>query len=226
MHVEPLQKIVVEAGRKPDAALIWLHGLGANGHDFEPVVPLLGLDRDLKIRFIFPHAPAIPVGINAGYIMPAWYDIRSGIQGPIHDRKGILRSAKQIRMLIEQQEMHDIPSRRIILAGFSQGAAMALYCGLSRSRPLAGIIALSGYLPFPGRMREELHEEGASVPIFMAHGTEDPVVPFDAGLRARRELEAEGCRIEWREYPIEHRVCDEELRDVGRWINRILKSHA
>ncbi len=226
MHVHPLEKVVVETGENPDASLIWLHGLGADGHDFEPIVPQLGLRQDLRLRFVFPNAPAIPVSINGGYIMPAWYDIRPTAHGLEHDKEGILRSARQIQLLIEQQEMHDIRPQRIILAGFSQGAAMALYCGLRQPRPLAGIIALSGYLLRPKHLQEEIRPEARATPIFLAHGKEDPVVPFDLGVLTRRRLAEAGCRVEWHAYPVGHRVCDEEIRDLGRWINAILAGPA
>lgn len=216
----------MEHGKNPDAAIIWLHGLGADGHDFEPVVPQLGLAGDLAVRFVFPHAPAIPVSINDGYLMPAWYDIRQSIRGVEHDKDGIARSAKQIQLLIEQQEMHEIAPDRIILAGFSQGAALALHCGLRQIRPLAGMIALSGYLLRPEHLEKEIQPGAKATPVFMAHGTEDPVVPYALGDAAHRKLETTGCNVEWHSYPVAHQVCAEEISAVGHWINAILEKQA
>jgi len=222
MQVQPLDKIIVEHGKNPDAAIIWLHGLGADGHDFEPVVPELGLPDHLAVRFIFPHAPAIPVTVNNGYIMPAWYDFRQTDTGIEHDGKDIAHSARQIQRLIEQQEMHGIAPDRIILAGFSQGGAMAIYCGLRQPEPLAGIMALSAYLLMPDRLDDEMKDSARTVPIFLAHGVEDPVVPYAAGDASRRRLETAGCRVEWRSYPMEHHVCPREIQDIGLWISKIL----
>ncbi|MDQ6957519.1 MAG: alpha/beta hydrolase [Mariprofundaceae bacterium] len=223
MQAQPLEKVIVETGEKPDASIIWLHGLGADGHDFEPIVPELGLPDHLAIRFIFPHAPAIPVSINNGYIMPAWYDFKQTDLGIEHDEKGISRSAKQIQLLIEQQEMHGIAPDRIILAGFSQGGAMAIHCGLRQAEPLAGIMALSAYLLLPNQLEDEMKDSARNVPIFMAHGVDDPVVPCTAGEASRRKLEKAGCRTEWHNYPMEHHVCPQEIKDIGWWIREALK---
>jgi len=223
MQVQPLEKVVVETGEKPDASIIWLHGLGADGHDFEPIVSELGLPDYLRVRFIFPHAPAIPVTINNGYIMPAWYDFKQTDLGIEHDEKGISRSARQIQLLIEQQEMHGIAADRIILAGFSQGGAMAIHCGLRQPEPMAGIMALSAYLLVPDHMEDEIMSSACTAPIFMAHGVEDPVVPYAAGQASRQKLEKAGCNVEWHSYPIEHHVCPQEIKDIGLWISGILK---
>jgi len=224
MQTQPLEKIIVETGEKPDASIIWLHGLGADGHDFEPVVPELGLPDNLAVRFIFPHAPAIPVTINNGYIMPAWYDFKQTDLGIEHDAKGIAHTAKQIRLLIEQQQMHGIASNRIILAGFSQGGSMAIHCGLRQPEPLAGIMALSAYLLLPDQLASEIKSSARTVPICMAHGVEDPVVPFALGEASRRKLETAGCHVEWHSYPMEHHVCPQEIKDIGLWISRILEN--
>ncbi|MDQ6972598.1 MAG: alpha/beta hydrolase fold domain-containing protein, partial [Mariprofundaceae bacterium] len=168
MHTLP--HLVVQTDPQPDAAVIWLHGLGADGHDFEPIVPQLGLKPEARIRFVFPHAPSIPVTLNGGYIMPAWYDIKQTDLGIEHDEAGVAESTRSIRMLIEQQEMHGIAASRIVLAGFSQGAAMALHVGLRQAEALAGIIALSGYLLFPERLQDEAREQALHAPLFMAHG--------------------------------------------------------
>jgi len=222
MQVQALEKIVVETEENPDASIIWLHGLGADGHDFEPIVEELELPDDLAIRFVFPHAPAIPMTINDGYIMPAWYDFKQTDLGIEHDEEGITHSARQIQLLIEQQEMHGIVPNRIILAGFSQGGAMAIHCGLHQSEPLAGIMALSAYLLLPDRIQEDINPSVCSVPIFMAHGVDDPVVPFALGDMSRQKLETAACNVEWHTYPMQHQVHPQEMKDISLWISRIL----
>lgn len=222
MSLHPLPHLSVETGANPAASVIWLHGLGADGHDFEPVVPQLGLDG-LALRFVFPHAPSMPVTINGGYIMPAWYDITQTDFGVRHDRQGIQQSAASIQMLIENEQMHGIKPERIILAGFSQGAAMALHAGLHQPEALAGIIALSGYLLLADEM-DRFTDAARATPIFMAHGINDPVVPFSLGDSSRRKLEAEGYHVQWHSYPMQHQVCAEELGHIGSWIRRILKA--
>jgi len=196
MSLHTLPHITVETGPDPTASVIWLHGLGADGHDFEPIVPELKLSEDMAVRFIFPHAPAIPVTINGGYIMPAWYDITQTDFGVKHDRPGIKQSARSVQLLIDSEEMHGIQPERIILAGFSQGAAMALHVGLRQPQALAGIMALSGYLLLPDE-QEQFSATARSTPVFMAHGIHDPVVPFALGDSSRRKLEAQprsgGC---------------------------------
>ncbi|NWF35894.1 dienelactone hydrolase family protein [Mariprofundus sp. KV] len=221
MVLHTLPHITVETGPKPTATIIWLHGLGADGHDFEPIVPQLGLPSALAVRFIFPHAPSMPVTLNGGYIMPAWYDIKQTDLGIEHDRKGIKASTTDIQMLIEQEQMRGIKSNRIILAGFSQGAAMSLHVGLAQSQPLAGIMALSGYLLLPDQL-ERFKPAALNTPIFMAHGINDPVVSFALGDSSRRKLLDAGCTIEWHSYPMQHSVCPEEIRQIGKWINTIL----
>lgn len=221
MSLKPLPHLSVETAANPDASIIWLHGLGADGHDFEPIVPQLGLDPKLAARFIFPHAPAMPVTINGGYIMPAWYDIRQTDLGIEHDHAGIEQSHRAIRLLIEQEIMRGIAPDRIVLAGFSQGAAMSLYTGLRQSQPLAGIMALSGYLLLPKEI-DTIEAAALAAPIFMAHGVHDPVVPFALGDNCRRQLAGMGADIEWHSYPMEHSVCFEEMRQIGNWLNTIL----
>lgn len=221
MMLHCLPHITVETGPNPTAAVIWLHGLGADGHDFEPIVPQLGLPDNLAVRFVFPHAPSIPVTMNGGYIMPAWYDIKQTDLGIEHDRDGIMASARDIQMLIEQQQLHGIQADRIILAGFSQGAAMSLQVGLRHSDQLAGIMALSGYLLLPDEM-DQLTEAGLNTPIFMAHGIHDPIVTFALGDSSRRKLVDAGCQIEWHSYPMEHQVCLQEIQEIGKWITKIL----
>ena len=221
MSLHALPHLTVDTGENPNASIIWLHGLGADGHDFEPIVPELGL-HDLAVRFIFPHAPSMPVTINGGYIMPAWYDIAQTDFGVRQDRQGILQSAASIQLLIEQEQMRGMEADRIILAGFSQGAAMSLHVGLRQSRALAGIIALSGYLLLTDEM-DQLTRAAKTTPIFMAHGINDPVVPFSLGDSSRRKLETEGYPLTWHSYPMQHQVCLEEINHIGDWIRQILK---
>ena len=218
-----LPTIEVTTGEKPTATVIWLHGLGADGHDFEPIVPELGLPDDLNVRFVFPHAPSMPVSINGGYIMPAWYDIRHTDIGYEQDEKGIVDSSRMIQLLIDREEMHGIASNRIILAGFSQGAAMALHVGLRQGEPLAGIMALSGYLPLADKIEKEHCSKTRTSSIFMAHGINDPVVPFALGDNSHRKLEALGYSVEWHSYPMEHSVCPAEIVKIGQWITSIFK---
>lgn len=211
-----------ETGEKPDASVIWLHGLGADGHDFVPIVPELQLPSQLAIRFIFPHAPSIPVSINQGYIMPAWYDIRPGEKGFEQDRDGIKQSANRIRALVERETLRGIKPNRIILAGFSQGGAMALFTGIGHYEPLGGIVALSAYLPCKEELAPFALGSQMKTPVFMAHGTLDEIVPFEAGEQAARWLKQLGFPVEWHSYPIGHSVCTEEVREVGQWLMRRL----
>ncbi len=221
MSLHTLPHITVETGPNPIASVIWLHGLGADGHDFEPIVPKFGIPDDLPVRFIFPHAPAMPVTINGGYIMPAWYDIAQTDFGLKQDRASILQSAQSIQMLIDREQMHGIKPCRIILAGFSQGSAMALHVGLRQPKALAGIIALSGYLLLADET-EQLTPAARATPIFMAHGIHDPVVPFTLGDSSRRKLEALDYQLQWHSYPMQHQVCAEEINHIGQWIQNIL----
>lgn len=222
MTMHTLPAIELLTGDNPDAAIIWLHGLGADGHDFEPIVPELGLPAELNVRFVFPHAPSMPVTINGGYIMPAWYDIRHSDIGYEQDEKGIRESARSIQMLIEREQMRGIATGRIILAGFSQGGAMALHVGLHQGEPLAGILGLSCYLPLGEAAERELNEASRSTPVFMAYGTDDPIVPFALGDKSHRALESAGFDVEWHSYPMEHSVCHEEIIAIGRWITKLL----
>jgi len=222
MTIHPLTAVELQTREKPDAAIIWLHGLGADGHDFEPIVPELALPSEMAVRFIFPHAPSIPVSINGGYIMPAWYDIRHSDIGYEQDEKGIRESAKQIQMLIEREQMHGIATNRIVLAGFSQGGAMALHVGLRQGEPLAGIMALSSYLPLAETAGEEMRAAAKASPVFMAHGVNDPVVPYAFGDKSHRLLEAAGFDVAWHAYPMEHSVCHDEVIAIGKWITELL----
>jgi len=222
MHRPILPCIELVTGDSPVASIIWLHGLGADGHDFKPIVPELGLPGDLHIRFIFPHAPSMPVTVNGGYIMPAWYDIRHADIGREQDAAGIRKSASLIEHLIEREIMHGIPAKRIVLAGFSQGGAMALHIGLRQNEALAGIIALSCYLPLEDTLATETNPICKDSPIFMAHGVEDPVVPFALGDSTQRFLSTQGYPVEWHAYPIGHHVYGEETKAVGQWLAALL----
>ena len=198
-----------------------MHGLGADAKDFYGVPPELGLPPDLHVRYVFPNAPQIPVTINRGMVMRAWYDIDDmGSRG--QDEEGIRRSAVQIDELVQRENERGIPTNRIVLAGFSQGGAMALFAGVRTPQPLAGIMCLSGYLLLEDTLSAEANVDGRGVPIFQAHGTDDPVVPHLLGKGSRDLLAESGYTVEWHEYPMGHSVCTEEVRDIGAWLTRAL----
>jgi phospholipase/carboxylesterase len=215
-----LPAIEVETSPQPQFAVIWLHGLGADGSDFEPVVPELGLPDDLGVRFVFPHAPLQAVTCNNGYVMRAWYDILDidGIERQV-DEAGILASTAAIRRLIERENQRGIASERIVLAGFSQGGALAYSAGLTHPERLAGIVALSAYLPAPGLLAAEQLEANRQTPIFAGHGSEDDVVPPQLGINARDLLLKQGYALTWHSYPMPHSVCLEEIGDIGSWLS-------
>jgi phospholipase/carboxylesterase len=214
-----LPAIEIETGNNPGHAVIWLHGLGADGSDFVPVVPELGLEDLPGIRFVFPHAPNIPVTCNGGYVMPAWYDIISLEPGSRRvDEAGILHSREALRALIARENQRGIPAERIFLAGFSQGGAVAYTTALTHPEKLAGLIALSTYLPTPQIVSDEASAANRDLPIFAAHGTADDIVSPALGLAARDFLIRNGYRPEWHEYPMPHSVCIEEIVDIGRWL--------
>lgn len=220
-----LDTIELQTHESCDWSVIWMHGLGADGSDFVPVLPELGLDRSIRIRFVFPNAPAIPVTCNGGYVMPAWYDIISLDKNNREiDVDGIVKSRQQIRDLIGREEELGIPSDRIFVAGFSQGGAVAYTTGLTHPKPLAGVIALSTYLPVTQLVDEEATEANRRVPIFAAHGTEDDVVSIELGLRARDFLVQKGYTCQWHEYPMPHSVCLEEIQAIGAWLNEHIAS--
>lgn len=199
------------------SAVIWLHGLGADGHDFANMVPQLGLPIDSSIRFIFPHAPIRPVTISGGYAMRAWYDILGLGRLSQQDVSGIQEADESVCALIHQQEQAGLSTDRIVLAGFSQGGAMALYTGVRYPRRLAGILALSTYLP----LAETLPQSVDSCPILMIHGTEDSIVSFDLGEHSRAYLEKQHYNVEWLTYPMGHSVCPEEIEHIRSWLQRI-----
>jgi phospholipase/carboxylesterase len=212
----------IEIGPRPTASVIWLHGLGADGHDFEPIVPELLLPPNLSVRFVFPHAPHRPITINGGYVMRAWYDIAEIAIDADQDAAGIRDSEARVRALIAREQDRGIPVGRVVLAGFSQGGAMALHTGLRYPEPLAGILSLSTYLPLHDLIDSELNHGNLSVPIFMAHGSADDVVPFALGEASYHLLQALGARIEWHSYPMRHALMPQEIADIGRWLQTVL----
>lgn len=220
MSVPTLDTLEIEPTAPATASVIWMHGLGADAHDFYPVPPQLGLPERLAVRYIFPNAPYIPVTINQGMMMRAWYDL-ARIDRSVLDEAGIRRSSAWIEELVRREQERGVPAGRVVLAGFSQGGAMALFTGTRYAEPLAGIACLSGYLLFEEALEREV--PGARrVPIFQAHGTADPMVPYALGRESRDRLMEAGFAVDWREYPMGHTVCPEEIRDIGRWIATVL----
>ncbi len=215
------EAIEIESAPSPDAAVLWLHGLGADGHDFEPVVPELRLPRELRVRFVFPHAPVRPVTLNMGMRMRAWYDIVQ-LGGGREDEAGIRDSQAQLEALVARERARGVVAARIVLAGFSQGGAIALHTGLRHGERLAGILALSTYLPLAGTLAAEASAANRDVPLFMAHGNYDDIIPIERARQSRRALEALGTRVEWHEYPMPHSVCGEEIADVAAWLRAVL----
>ena len=218
---ETLPAIEIETKPKPSHAVIWLHGLGADGNDFVPVVKELKLPP-LGIRFVFPHAPMRPVTINGGFVMRAWYDIAYQELAFKEDERGLRESQKLIEELIVRENTRGIPSSRIVLAGFSQGGVLALQTGLRQSKPLAGLMALSSYLPMSPIIEVERNAASNSVPIFMGHGITDNIVPLALGRMSRDTLIKLGYEVEWHQYTMPHSVCPEELADIGVWLKRVL----
>ncbi len=216
-----LDSIEQESGGVIGASVIWLHGLGADGHDFATLPPQLGVSPDIGIRYLFPHAPIIPVTLNAGMRMRAWYDIVS-FDARAQDEAGIRRSAAAIEALIEREVERGVPSSRIVLAGFSQGAAMALFTGLRYPSPLGGILGLSGYLPLHESLPAEASPANQQIAILLAHGRHDDMVPHVVGRRSADLLRAAGYEVEWHEYEMAHQVCLEEVQEIGHWLSRVL----
>lgn len=224
-----LPAIEFETGANPGASLIVLHGLGADGNDFVPVCKALRLDAVGPVRYVLPHAPSRPVTINNGYSMPAWYDILElgGSPGSRReDEAGLKQAQTQVSALIEREIERGVPASRIVLAGFSQGCAMTLMTGLRYPQRLAGLAGLSGYLPLAERIATERSMANAEVPIFLAHGTYDPVLPITFGQASRDALTALGYAIEWHDYPMEHSVSLEEIADLNRWLLAVLRPAA
>ena len=220
-----LPAIELETAANPQFSVIWLHGLGADGSDFVPVVDELGLDGMPGIRFIFPHAPQMPVTCNGGYVMPSWYDIYSlDIHSRRVDEDGIRAARQGIRDLIARENERGIACRRIVVAGFSQGGAVAYTTALTHAEALAGVIALSTYIPAPGLLTAEATAANQATPIFAAHGNADEVVAFGLGTAARDWLRQHGYSLEWHEYPMPHAVCLEEISAIGQWLRKVLTS--
>jgi phospholipase/carboxylesterase len=215
-----LSCIEIEPTVPASASVVWLHGLGADGHDFEPIVPELRLPRDAAVRFVFPNAPAIPVTINGGMSMPAWYDIFELDIGRKFDERQLLRSAAAVTALVDRELARGIESSRIVLAGFSQGGAVAYQVALSYPRPLAGLLVLSAY--FATAMTLTPHPANRSLPVQICHGTLDPVVPEELGHQAHQTLLAMGYPVQYKTYPIGHNVSAEEIADVARWLRTTL----
>ena len=217
-----LETIDVETGPSPRAAVIWLHGLGADGHDFEPIVPEMKLPAGAAIRFVFPHAPMRPVTVNNGMVMRAWYDVMISGGRRQEDEPGVRESDRQIRALIARERERGVPASAIFLFGFSQGGAMALSTGVRYEERLGGIAALSCFLPLADKIAAEATAVNRDVPIFMAHGTHDPMIPLDRGAQARDHLAGLGYQVEWHEYRMPHSVCGEEIVDLSAWLTRLL----
>ena len=212
------QEVVLAPPGKPLASVIWLHGLGADGHDFVPIVPELGLPTESAVRFVFPHAPMRPVTINNGMRMRAWYDIVSLSAAGPPDEAGIRASAALVERWIAREVELGVAPARIVIAGFSQGGAIALHAGLRHAERLAGILALSTYLPLHDRLAAEAAPANRDVPILMCHGREDPVLPMSLGTMSRDWLRALGYAVKWKDYRMQHQVCMEEIADISGWL--------
>jgi len=219
---EVLETIEIETGERPDAAIVWLHGLGADGNDFVPIVRELDLPSELAVRFVFPHAPMIPVTLNSGYVMRAWYDISFDGVNKRPDNQGIRSSQAAIEQLIAREKTRGIPARRIVMAGFSQGGAVTLQTGLRHAERLAGLMVLSSYLPLGETLAAEGSPANADVPIFMAHGREDAVIAIDLAERSVEKLRELAYPVDWHEYPMQHSVCLEEIADISAWLKTVL----
>jgi phospholipase/carboxylesterase len=217
-----LETIQIDTAPNPSVSVIWLHGLGADGNDFVPIVNELDLSGCPGIRFIFPHAPTMPVTINGGYVMRAWYDILGTELVRHEDEGGLRNSQKLIEQLIADEKARGIPAERIFLAGFSQGCAMTLQTGLRHPEKLAGLLCLSGYLPLAATIAAERSPANQHTPIFMVHGRADPVIPLQRAEASRDHLISLGYTIEWHEYMMQHAVCMEEIEDIGAWFKRLL----
>ena len=221
--------VEIEPAAAATGSVIWLHGLGADGHDFEPIVPELRLPDDLALRFVFPHAPMRPVTINGGATMRAWYDIVSLDKSGPQDEAGIRDSAASLNALVERERERGVPYHRMVLAGFSQGGAIALHTALRFAPRLAGLMALSTWLPLGQTLATEVADNDAAqsreLPVFLAHGSFDPMLTIDLGHTSRAALEELGFNVEWHEYPMAHSVCAEEIRDIRSWLLRVYEAN-
>ena len=215
---ETTDQVTLTPSQAPAASVVLLHGLGADGWDFVPIVEELGLPDALPVRFVFPHAPVRPVTVNNGYEMRAWYDIKAFTPEGRADAAGLAESVRRVDALLEAEIAAGVAASRIVLAGFSQGGAVALSAGLRFGERLAGLLALSTYLPFPETLAAGKSVANQDVPILMCHGRMDPVVPLGMGTEARDALRAKGYAVEWHEYPMQHEVCAEELGEIARWL--------
>ena len=222
MTSELLDCVVLEPGTTAKATVIWLHGLGASGHDFPPIVSELGLPEDHGVRFVFPHAPSIPVTVNNGMVMPAWYDILAMDFDRKVDEAGVRRSGAHLEALITRELDRGIPANKIVLAGFSQGGAIALHTGLRHAEELAGMMLLSTYMAADCNLDEERSAANQNIPILQCHGTQDPMVTMAMGSAARERMTALGYEVEWSEFPMEHQVVLEEIEVMGAWLRRVL----
>jgi phospholipase/carboxylesterase len=218
-----LECVELQTQPDPRGSIIWLHGLGADGFDFVPVVRELQALGAPPARYVFPHAPQRPVTINQGYVMRAWYDIVGAQIDQREDEAGIRQSQSQVEALIDREVARGTPRSRIVLAGFSQGGAITLQTGLRQREPLAALIVLSAYLPLAASAAAEAAAAGRATPIFMAHGRDDTVVPIDRGRLSRQALEALGCRVQWHEYAIPHSVSEDEIQDLARFLDEAFK---
>ena len=215
-----LPAIETETGANPSVSVIWLHGLGADGNDFAPIVPDLQLPQDLAVRFIFPHAPAIPVTVNGGFVMPAWYDILEMDIDRKVDTNGLIESAAQIEKFVERELERGIDSQKVVIAGFSQGGAVAYHFALGYDKPLAGLLAMSTY--FATSDIANYSVANAAIPITIHHGQYDPVVPEKLAQKAITDLKAKGYTLEYKSYPMEHSVCPEQIADISTWLQAIV----
>lgn len=214
--------VILEPQGEHKASVIWLHGLGADGHDFEPVIPGLRLPENHGIRFIFPHAPERPVTINGGMVMRAWYDIKEMDLRKREDADGIEDSRELLERFIQDEKDVGIPTDKILLAGFSQGGVVILHTGLRYPEPLAGLLALSTYLAMPETLVVEANSANKDISVFMAHGTMDPIIPIQQGKNSADQLKQAGYSLDWHEYPMQHAVSLEEIEEIGRWITATL----
>jgi phospholipase/carboxylesterase len=215
-----LETLEIETAPHPQASIIWMHGLGADGNDFAPLAD--EIDLPLGVRYIFPHAPPMPVSINGGYVMRAWYDI-SDAAIRREDEAGVRASQRSVEALLAREKARGIAANRIVLAGFSQGGAIALHTGLRHAERLAGVMALSTYVPLADKLAAEANPANRTVPIFMAHGTHDPMIAVTRAKESRDLLLQQGYAPEWKEYPMEHSVCPQEIGDIAAWLKRVLE---
>ena len=224
MTDELLECVEIETGREPTACVIWLHGLGADGHDFEPIVPELGLPADLPVRFVFPHAQPRPVTLNGGMVMRAWYDIIVlDVSNRDHDEQGVRDSARQVEALIAAEKARGFSSERIVLAGFSQGGAIAYHVALRHAEPLAGLLVLSAYLLLADRLTDEASEANKPIPILQCHGSFDPMIPMAHGEASAKAVRQAGYDLTWKTYPAPHGLHPDEIRDIGHWLTERLR---